>query len=113
MAPFQADQMAERLLQTVRSEPVQWNGHLIHCTISIGYACFPMPGTATHITLESGISLVDKALYEAKRRGRDRACVIKVVTATTEMDLSSISAEFETATIDRRVHIVEILGAAA
>ncbi|HEX3845825.1 MAG TPA: tetratricopeptide repeat-containing diguanylate cyclase [Steroidobacteraceae bacterium] len=113
MAPLQADQMAERLLQTVRSEPVQWNGHLIHCTISIGYACFPMPGAATDITLESGISLVDKALYEAKRRGRDRACVIKVVTARNETDLSSISAEFETATIDRRVHLVEILGAAA
>ncbi len=113
MTPAQADQTAERLLQAVRREPVLWNGHLIRCTISIGYACFPMPGSATDITLDSAISLVDKALYEAKRRGRDRACLIKVVSARDEKDLITISSEFESATTDRRVLLVEILGAAA
>src|SRR5262249_49490513 len=113
MTPAQADLTAERLLHAVRNEPVSWNGQRIHCTISIGYACFPMAGAATDITLQSAISLVDKALYEAKRRGRDRACVIKLVTASNERELSCISAEFETATIDQRVHLVEILGAAA
>jgi diguanylate cyclase (GGDEF)-like protein len=113
MTPAQADLTAERLLQAVRREPVLWNGHLIHCTISIGYACFPMAGSATDISLDSAISLVDKALYEAKRRGRDRACLIKVVSARDEKDLSAISSEFESATNDRRVLLVEILGAAA
>ena len=92
---------------------VLWNGHLIRCTISIGYACFPMAGSATDISLDSAISLVDKALYEAKRRGRDRACLIKVVSARDEKDLTTISSEFESATTDRRVLLVEILGAAA
>ena len=113
MTGAQADLTAERLLQAVRREPVLWNGHLIRCTISIGYACFPMAGSATDISLDSAISLVDKALYEAKRRGRDRACLIKVVSARDEKDLTNISAEFETATTDRRVQLVEILGAAA
>ena len=113
MTPAQADLTAERLLQAVRREPVLWNGHLIRCTISIGYACFPMAGSATDISLDSAISLVDKALYEAKRRGRDRACLIKVVSARDEKDLSAISSEFESATTDRRVLLVEILGAAA
>jgi len=27
---------------------------MIHCTISIGYASFPMAGTATDISLDSG-----------------------------------------------------------
>ena len=113
MTPAQADLTAERLLQAVRREPVVWNGHLIRCTISIGYACFPMAGTATDISLDSAISLVDKALYEAKRRGRDRACLIKLVRARNEKELTIISSEFESATTDRRVHLVEILGAAA
>jgi diguanylate cyclase (GGDEF)-like protein len=113
MTPAQADLTAERLLQAVRREPVVWNGHLIRCTISIGYACFPMAGTATDISLDSAISLVDKALYEAKRRGRDRACLIKLVRARNEKELTTISSEFESATTDRRVHLVEILGAAA
>jgi diguanylate cyclase (GGDEF)-like protein len=113
MTPAQADLTAERLLQAVRREPVMWNGHMIRCTISIGYASFPMEGTATDISLDSAISLVDKALYEAKRRGRDRACLIKVVSARNEKELTTISSEFESATTDRRVQLVEILGAAA
>lgn len=113
MTPTQADLTAERLLQAVRRDPVLWNGQLIRCTISIGYACFPMAGSATDISLDSAISLVDKALYEAKRRGRDRACLIKVVRARDEKDLTTISSEFESATTDRRVQLVEILGAAA
>jgi diguanylate cyclase (GGDEF)-like protein len=113
MTPAQADLTAERLLQAVRCEPVLWNGHLIRCTISIGYASFPMAGSATDISLDSAISLVDKALYEAKRRGRDRACLIKVVSARNERELTTISSEFESATTDRRVQLVEILGAAA
>jgi diguanylate cyclase (GGDEF)-like protein len=113
MTPAQADMTAERLLHAVRCEPVIWNGQKIHCTISIGYANFPMPGSATDISLDSAISLVDKALYEAKRRGRDRACLIKVVSARNEKELTTISSEFESATTDRRVLLVEILGAAA
>jgi diguanylate cyclase (GGDEF)-like protein len=113
MTPAQADMTAERLLQAVRREPVMWNGHRIQCTISIGYASFPMAGSTTDISLDSAISLVDKALYVAKRRGRDRACLIKVVSARDDKELTRISAEFESATMDRRVQLVEILGAAA
>jgi diguanylate cyclase (GGDEF)-like protein len=113
MTPAQADLTAQRLLQAVRREPVMWNGHMIHCTISIGYASFPMAGAATDISLDSAISLVDKALYVAKRRGRDRACLIKVVSARDDKELTRISSEFESATRDSRVQLVEILGAAA
>ncbi|MDP9084118.1 MAG: GGDEF domain-containing protein [Pseudomonadota bacterium] len=113
MKPAQADLTAARLLHAVRREPVAWNGQLIRCTISIGYACFPIAGSATDISLDAAISLVDKALYEAKRRGRDRACLIKAVSACNEQELMAISSEFESATNDSRVQLVEILGAAA
>jgi diguanylate cyclase (GGDEF)-like protein len=112
ITPEQADRTVERLLQAVRRDPVLWNGEAIDCTISIGYACFPMTGSATEITLESAIGLIDKALYEAKRRGRDRACLISAVTAHNARELGLISAEFESATADRRIRLVE-MGVAA
>jgi diguanylate cyclase (GGDEF)-like protein len=112
ITPEQADRTVERLLQAVRRDPVLWNGEAIDCTISIGYACFPMAGSGTEITLESAIGLIDKALYEAKRRGRDRACLISAVTAHNARELTLISAEFESATADRRIRLVE-MGVAA
>jgi diguanylate cyclase (GGDEF)-like protein len=113
ITPEQANSTVERLLHAVRRDPVLWNGQAIQCTISIGYAFFPMAGSATEISLESAISLVDKALYEAKRRGRNRACLISAVTAQDERELTVISTEFESAAADRRIHLVETGTAAA
>ena len=42
ITPEQADVTVKRLLQSVRRDPVMWNGQAIQCTISIGYACFPI-----------------------------------------------------------------------
>jgi diguanylate cyclase (GGDEF)-like protein len=112
ITPEQADLTVKRLLQAVRRDPVLWNGQGIQCTISIGYACFPMAGSKTEISLDSAIRLVDKALYEAKRRGRDRACLISAVSAHDERELTIISSEFESATADRRIQLVD-MGAAA
>jgi len=107
ITPEQANSTVERLLHAVRRDPVLWNGQAIQCTISIGYGFFPMAGSATEISLENAISLVDKALYEAKRRGRDRACLISAVTAQDERDLTAISSEFESAAADSRIQFVE------
>jgi diguanylate cyclase (GGDEF)-like protein len=112
ITPEQANLTVERLLHAVRRDPVLWNGQPIQCTISIGYAFFPMAGSATEISLDSAISLVDKALYEAKRRGRNRACLISAVRAHNERELTVISTDFESAAADRRIHLVET-GAAA
>jgi hypothetical protein len=71
-----------------------------------------MAGSATAISLDSAIGLVDKALYEAKRRGRNRACLINSVSAHDERDLTIISSEFESAAADRRVELID-MGAAA
>jgi diguanylate cyclase (GGDEF)-like protein len=112
ITPEQADLTVKRLLHAVRRDPVLWNGQAIQCTISVGYACFPMAGSKTEISLESAIGLVDKALYEAKRRGRNRACLISAVTAQNERELTVISTDFESAAADRRIELVE-MGVAA
>jgi diguanylate cyclase (GGDEF)-like protein len=113
MTSQQSDATALRLLDVVRREPVMWQGRPIHCTISIGYASFPLAGANTEINLDRAISLVDKALYQAKQRGRDRACLISLVRAGTEKDLASINAEFEAAAADRRVQLVDTVSEAA
>ena len=112
ITPEQANSTVLRLLQAVRRDPVLWNGQAIQCTISIGYGYFPMAGSATEISLDNAISLVDKALYEAKRRGRDRACLIGAVSAHDARDLTVISTEFASAAADRRIHLIDT-GAAA
>ncbi len=112
ITPEQADLTVKRLLHAVRRDPVLWNGQAIQCTISVGYACFPMAGSETEISLESAIGLVDKALYEAKRRGRNRACLISAVTAHDERELTVISTDFESAAADSRIQLVE-MGVAA
>ncbi len=110
--PEQATATVNRLLTAVRQDPVIWNGQMIPCTISIGFGCFPMPGSDTEISLEHAVNLVDKALYVAKRRGRDRACLISEVSAHDREDLNTISADFDGAAADHRVALCDI-GAAA
>jgi diguanylate cyclase (GGDEF)-like protein len=65
---------ARRLLESVSAEPIEWQGQTIRCTVSIGYASFPMRGATGNISLSRALSLADEALYQAKRGGRNRAC---------------------------------------
>jgi diguanylate cyclase (GGDEF)-like protein len=104
----QANLTVERLLHAVRRDPVLWNGRPIQCTISIGYACFPMAGSVEEISLDSAISLVDKALYEAKRRGRDRACLISAVGAEDASDASIVCTESESTESVGSIQLVEM-----
>jgi diguanylate cyclase (GGDEF)-like protein len=112
ITPEQADRTVERLLHAVRRDPVLWNGQALECTISIGYACFPMAGSNIEISLESAIGLIDKALYEAKRRGRNRACLITEVSAQNKQELTILCDEFESAAADQRIHLAD-MGSAA
>ena len=111
MSDAQLNLTAHRLLNAVRSEPVVWHGERIRCTVSIGCASFPVTGAAIDVSLDRAISLVDKALYHAKRRGRDRACMITLVNVYSEQELAAINEEFEDAIADRRVQLVETVSA--
>jgi len=103
---------ARRLLHAVGGESIDWHGETIQCTTSIGYASFPMPGTTTSISLNRAISLADKALYQAKRRGRNRACRIIVQCADNEAELTRISTDLEAATAGERIQLNDIIGLA-
>lgn len=61
-------QIAERLRQSL-DEPVQWQGSAIHCSGSIGVALLD---TTLFNSADEWIAASDRALYRAKREGRNR-----------------------------------------
>ena len=63
--------IAERLRQAMERTPIEWNGTRLMLTISIGMAARrDGDGDATPL-----LERADKALYAAKREGRNRVCV--------------------------------------
>ena len=113
MSEAQLNLAARRLLSEIHREPVAWDGRDIGCTVSVGYASFPIKGAAADISLERAITLVDQALRQARLQGGDRACLITLVRATDEQELSFIDGQFDGATSDRRVQLVETVSMTA
>jgi diguanylate cyclase (GGDEF)-like protein len=64
----QARTVASKLLRAIRAEPFVFQGHAVPVTVSIGVATVQ----AADRTLEELVGRADKALYTAKREGRDR-----------------------------------------
>ncbi len=58
----------ERLFKVIRMNPANTSNDLIPVTVSVG-ACVAFPGSDNTTVL---LKLADKALYEAKEKGRDR-----------------------------------------
>jgi len=64
--------VAERLRATVEQRKFTFEGQDIPVTISLGVAAIPEITVADHAAF---LAAADKALYEAKRTGRNRVCV--------------------------------------
>jgi len=64
--------VAERLRSTVEQRKFTFGGKDIPVTISLGVASVPESGADDHAGF---LAAADKALYEAKRTGRNRVCV--------------------------------------
>jgi diguanylate cyclase (GGDEF)-like protein len=63
--------MAERIRNAICGTPVAFEGQTLASSVSIGVACFPDDGR----TLDSLAARADRALYQAKQRGRN--CVVR------------------------------------
>jgi diguanylate cyclase (GGDEF)-like protein len=64
--------VAERLRKAVEDRKFTFGGKDIPVTISLGVAAVPESGIADH---NAFLASADKALYEAKRSGRNRVCL--------------------------------------
>src|SRR4030095_4633736 len=67
------DEIVLRIMHAISSEPIQYMGHYIQVTVSIGYSPVLLPPDDGALGWERVIGLVDKALYMAKLHGRNRA----------------------------------------
>jgi diguanylate cyclase (GGDEF)-like protein len=70
-----APMLFARVLAAIREVPFDvGNGVEVHKTCSIGWAPFPwLKDDVRHLSIENVIELADKALYMAKREGRNRS----------------------------------------
>jgi len=64
---------AERLRKNVEAHTFRFNDEPWNVTVSVGIACFPDDG----ISREEIIEAADKALYFAKRSGRNKVCTYR------------------------------------
>ncbi|KFN42864.1 sensor domain-containing diguanylate cyclase [Arenimonas oryziterrae] len=68
----QAMALAERLRREIGDKPVVTEDTTLRVTISLGVTCEERPGEESPLHL---VRRADRALYEAKRLGRDQVCV--------------------------------------
>jgi diguanylate cyclase (GGDEF)-like protein len=83
-----AEAIAEKIRDRVASEPFDvGDGLALHVTCSIGAASFPFIASQPELlSWAEVVQLADRALYLAKREGRDRAIAF-FATAATQADL--------------------------
>lgn len=65
-----ATEVAQRVRDAVRNQPIATGGAEVAVTVSIGIATAPLPGWLDRQAL---LRAADHALYRAKDAGRDRA----------------------------------------
>ena len=91
----EAEAVAERARSAIEKYSFQLNGKedFINCTVSIGISVYSDAGAQTKKEL---ISQTDKALYKAKKNGRNQVCLADGTVMTSEniQQHSSLEVEF-------------------
>lgn len=88
VTPDGLSELAQRLVEIIRSEPFTLDGKAFPITCSLGYCCFPLNDW---MNWQQTLQIVDAALYQAKDQGRDRAIgVCAGATGLASYDLQEV-----------------------
>ncbi|MEO5686335.1 MAG: diguanylate cyclase [Burkholderiaceae bacterium] len=99
--------LSQRLMKAFDEAPVVVDGHAIEIAASIGFAVFPLLGTAPGHGFDTAFALVDAAMYHSKNQGRDCATCILSLDPALPLDASSLPATLTQAVADGRA-ILEV-----
>ena len=108
-------QMAERVLRSIGGEAVQTPEGALRVTASIGFASFPLGGSAgpaLRLHWEQAVNWADMVLYKAKAEGRNRGVGITAVEAPDADTLGAILQDFDAACMNGQVQLSLLLGPA-
>jgi diguanylate cyclase (GGDEF)-like protein len=104
------DEIVQRIMHAVSEQPIQYMGHYINVTVSIGYSPVLLPPDDLSLGWERVIGLVDKALYMAKLHGRNRAFGVGGMLRTGEEAIAAVDTDLEQAWRDGVVDMRVLLG---
>ncbi len=105
------DEIVVRIMHAISSEPIQYMGHYIQVTVSIGYSPVLLPPDDVALGWERVIGLVDKALYMAKLHGRNRAYGVGGMLRPGDDALAAVDSDLEKAWRDGVVDLRVLVGA--
>jgi diguanylate cyclase (GGDEF)-like protein len=95
----EAEALAQRLLCALADTPVMHEGRAVPVSASIGFGLFPLrtsnPSAELEVNWERAVSLADTAMYMAKAHGRNGACSIVRVDATSMADVEAMIQQLE------------------
>ncbi|HEY8069261.1 MAG TPA: GGDEF domain-containing protein [Burkholderiales bacterium] len=77
--PAGAMEVASRIREAIASVPLDIDGRHVGCTVSIGLAGHPADGSS----MDAVVARADRAMYEAKRTGRNRVVQFHAETASS------------------------------
>ena len=104
------DEIVLRIMHAIAEEPIQYMGHYIQVTVSIGYSPVLLPPDDVALGWERVIGLVDKALYMAKLHGRNRAFGVGGMLRSGDEALAAVDSDLDQAWRDGVVDMRVLLG---
>jgi diguanylate cyclase (GGDEF)-like protein len=107
----QLDEVVPRLMHAVSAAPISILGQDVHLTVSIGYSPLRLQPDNVALGWERALGLADKALYMAKRHGRNRAYGVLGIRRAGADALAAVEADLERAWQDGAVDLRGFAGA--
>jgi diguanylate cyclase (GGDEF)-like protein len=104
------DEIVLRIMRAISEEPIQYMGHYIQVTVSIGYSPVLLPPDDVALGWERVIGLVDKALYMAKLHGRNRAFGVGGMLRSGDDALAAVDSDLDQAWRDGVVDMRVLMG---